>query len=306
MKTGLILYAYLAILFFSGITASGSSFPIKIKDDLGREIEIADVPKQIVSMAPSNTELLFALGLKDKIVGRTEHCSCPAEIKKKQAIGGFASPDIDKIVALKPDIILSLGTVQKSAVEQLEKRGQKVFWIYPRNVQEILNSFERIGKITGAEKAGRKLKEKVEKKIRDIQNRIGTIPEEKRLSVFRVMGFDPPATIGKENFQTDVFYMAGGRNVFADTKKDYFQMKLDTLIRHNPDVIIICGKEPERAKQRVLQRKGWEVLKAVKENRILCISCDLICRPGPKIAETIGIIADYLLEFHKQHKNGNF
>ena len=260
-------------------------------DDLGREVKIEKVPHRIVSLAPSHTEILFALGLGDKVVGVTRYCNYPEEAKQKEVIGGFADPDPEKIIALEPDLILAFGSLQKSEVATLEERGQTVFWLYPHTVNEALESFERIGEITGTVAAAKQLKKRIEERIRVVQENVKDIPERERVTVFRVMGLDPPGTIGGDAFQTDVYRLAGGRNIFGNTKKDYFQLDLQTLVTLEPDIIVICGEDEEEAKARVRSQEGWEGLTAVKTDRIVVISCDLICRPSPRIAQTIEELA---------------
>jgi len=270
------------------------TFPLKAGDDLGREIELLERPRRIVSLAPTHTEILFALGVGGNIVGVTEYCNYPAEAKKKQKVGGFTDPDIEKILRLKPDLILAFGTVQKPVVQELEKRGQKLFWVYPRSVNEILALFERIGKITGRPQAAQRLRKEVGERIRDVEERIEDIPKQRRPTIFRVMGLDPPGTVGGDSFQSDIYRIAGGKNIFNDIDKDYFQIDPKMVIERDPDVIIVCGKNPERLKKKVKNQKGWEDLTAVKKNEIFVISCDLICSPSPRIAETIEKIAGYL------------
>ncbi|MCK4590337.1 MAG: ABC transporter substrate-binding protein, partial [Candidatus Latescibacteria bacterium] len=209
---GLTLISILLLSSLSG----GFCFPIKAKDDLGREIKSLKPPQRIVSLAPTNTEILFVLELGQNVVGVTDYCNYPEGAKRKEKIGGFANPNIDKIVALKSDLILAFGTLQKPIVQELENKEQKVFWIYPHTVKEVLASFERIGEITGKVLAARKLREDVEKRIQDVEQKLGDIPEDKRPTVFRVMGIDPPGTVGGNSFQTDIYRIAGGRNVFAD------------------------------------------------------------------------------------------
>ena len=293
MKKNIILPAFLTIIFLLN-SAVALCFPLKAKDDLGREIELIRAPKRIVSLAPTHTEILFSLGLADSIVGTTEHCNYPPQAKEKQKIGGFANPDIDKITALKPDLILAFGILQQRTVKELEKRGQKVFWLYPHSVKDVLNSFERIGEIAGARTAGKHLKESVTQRIKYIQKKLGDIPEDKRPTIFRVMGLDPLGTIGGKSFKTGVFYQAGGKNVFADVKKDYFQIDFNALIERDPDVIIVSGKEQDKARAKIPNQKEWNNLRAVRENRILFIPSDIICRSGPRIAESIERIASYL------------
>ncbi len=271
--------------------------PIEVTDQLGRVVKLKETPERIISLAPSNTEILFALGVGDRIVGVTRYCNYPEEAKKIEQIGGFADPDQERIIALTPDLILAKGTLQKSLVTKLEEREQTVFWLYPRSVNEILESFESIGKLTGTSVTAQQLRKEIEERIEKVEAKIKDIPEQERPTIFRVMGLDPPGTIGGQSFQTDVYRLAGGRNIFADTDKDYFQLDLETLLELDPDIIVVCGEDEEEAKRKVKDQKGLEVLTAVKTDRIVVISCDLICRPSPRIAQTIEILAT---EFHPE------
>lgn len=271
--------------------------PGTFTDDLGREVRIEKVPQRIISSAPSHTEILFALGLGDRVVGVTRYCNYPEEAKAKEKIGGFADPDPEKITALKPDLILAFGSLQKSFVTKLEERGQTVFWLYPHTVSDILESFERIGEITGSSTTAQQLKERIEERIKAVEERVKDIPEQERPTVFRVMGLDPLGTIGGAAFQTDVYRLAGGRNIFADTDKDYFELDLETLLKLDPDIIVVCGEDEDEAKARIKSQEGWGGLTAVKMDRIVVISCDLICRPSPRIAQTIEQLAK---EFHPE------
>ncbi len=264
---------------------------------MGREVRIEKVPQRIISLAPSNTEILFALGLGDKVVGVTRYCNYPEEAKEKEIIDGFATPDPEKIIALKPDLILVFGTLQKSLVTKLEERGQTVFWIYPHTVSDILESFERIGKLTGSSTAAQQLRKNVEERIEAVQGRVKNIPEQEKPTVFRVMGLDPLGTIGGDAFQTGVYRLAGGKNIFADTKKDYFELDLKVLLKFDPDIIVIAGEDEVEAKARIKSREGWEGLTAVKTDRIVVISAELICRPSPRLAQTIEQLAK---EFHPE------
>jgi len=131
----------------------------------------------------------------------------------------------------------------------------------------------------------------VEKELNALRKALGPIPDEKRPLVYRVMGFDPPATIGAESFQSDLFYLAGGKNAFADVKKDYFQLDARELNKRNPDLIIICGTDETGSKQKLKDSPVYKNLSAVKNDSILVIPCDFICRPGPHVAETAARIA---------------
>jgi len=288
LGTGIILLSLL-VSMVAGCQRSFS--PGTFTDDLGREVQLKSMPQRIVSLAPSHTEILFALGLGSRVVGVTRYCNYPEEAKEKEKIGGFATPDPEKIIALEPDLILASGTLQKSFVAELEEKGQTVFWLYPHTVEDIVESFERIGEITGRVAAAKELRKRIEERIRVVQENVRDIPEHEKVTVFRVMGLDPLGTIGGDSFQTDVYRLAGGRNIFGNTKKNYFQFELETLITLEPDIIVICSEDEEEAKARIKSQKGWEGLTAVKTDRIVVISCDLICRPSPRIAQTIEVLA---------------
>ncbi|MBM4306117.1 MAG: hypothetical protein FJ115_02435 [Deltaproteobacteria bacterium] len=271
-------------------------FPVKVKDDLGREIEFSKKPERIVSLAPTHTEILLALGLQPFLVGVTDYCpcDCPEVNKEKQRIGGFANPDIERVLSLNPDLILSFGSIQKLFVGEFEKRGKKIFWINPHRLKDIIGSIERIGKITGTAHRAKGLKQNIEDRIKNIHEKLKTLSPAKRPALFRVMGLEPLGTIGGESFQTDVFHLAGGRNVFADIKKDYFELDRKTLFDRNPEVVVICGDDEETLKRNLREHPILKTLDAVKNDRIFVISCDLICRPGPRVAEAVEKIAFHL------------
>jgi len=289
-----IFLSGLLLLLFTLIPAQAIGFPIQAKDDLDRIIMIPCPPQRIISLAPSVTEILFAIGVGDKVVGVTDHCNYPPEVQKKKRVGGFATPDLGRIMALKPDLVLAFGTVQMPVVHALEQNGIRVFWTYPRTIQEILTAFERIGEITGAPVAGKKLRDTVEGQISRLHERLKGLREKERPRIFRVMGLDPLGTIGGLNFQSEIYRAAGGRNIFEDIKEDFFIVDKEEIKRRNPDVIVMCGSNPQELRQQVLNQKEWKEIAAVQNNRILVISCDLICRPGPRVGETVEKVASFL------------
>ncbi len=294
-ETGTLLKRVILVaVIFAGLCSQGICFPLKAKDDRGKELEFKERPQRIVSLVPTETELLFSLGLEKEVVGVTNYCDYPEAARHKEKIGGFADVDMEKISALKPDLILAFGTVQLPLVEKLEKRGLKVFWIYPHTVNAILDSFERVGEITGTTQEAKQLRSSVAKELNALHETLGTIPDEKRPTILRVMGIDPPATIGSESFQSDIFYLAGGRNAFIDVKKDYFQLDAQELIKRNPDLIVICGPDEAASKQQLKDSPVFKKLTAVKNDSVLVIPCDLTCRPGPRVAETASRIARFL------------
>lgn len=286
MRTG-----FLVTVIAASFCSQGICFPLTVKDDRGKEFLFKEMPRRIVSLVPTQTELLYSLGLEKEVVGVTTYCNYPDTAIQKEKVGGFAEFDVEKIATLKPDLILSFGSVQREVIEELDKRGLKIFWIYPHTLNEILDSFERVGEITGKAQEAKTLRASVDREINAIRKTVGSVPEEQRPTVFRVMGIDPPATIGMENFQSDIFYLAGGRNSFADVAKDYFKVEAQELLKRNPDLLVICGDNEDESKQKLKESPVFKNLTAVKNDAVLVIPCDLICRPGPRVAGTAKSIA---------------
>jgi ABC-type Fe3+-hydroxamate transport system substrate-binding protein len=290
------------VTFFSGLLfllciltpIHAIAFPLRVKDDLNRVVKVPHTPQRIISLAPSVTEILFAIGVGEKVVGVSDYCNYPSEVTRVERVGGFANPDLEKIVGLKPDLVLAFGTVQVPVVHELDRRGVRVFWTYPRTIEKILSSFERMGEITGAPVAGKQLRARVEERIKRVQERLEGLREQERPRIFRIMGLDPLGTIGGMNFQSEIYRAAGGRNIFEDIQEDFFIVDKEELKRRNPAVIIVCEDDPQKLRLSLKDQKGWKGIEAIKENRILVLSCDLICRPSPRVGETIEKIASFL------------
>lgn len=264
------------------VTGQGVCFPLIVKDDRNKDIEITARPQRIISLAPTNTELLFSLGLEKEIVGVTSFCDYPEAAKQKEKVGGFLEVNAERIVALKPDVILAFGTMQLPIAEALEKRGLIVFWLYPRTVNDIMDSFERVGRLTGAEQQARRLRDAVEKDISELRKTLAASNKQSP-TVFRVMDFNRPATIGKESFQTDLFSLAGGKNAFPAEGKDYVEMDESELIKRDPTFILVCGDDEKALKEQLKKSPVYKNLTAVRNDAIVVMPCELTCRPGPRI-----------------------
>ncbi len=144
-------------------------FPLTITDQIGREVTIERLPERIISLSPANTEILYALGLGDKIVGVTDYCDYPEEVATKEKIGGYSDPNIEKIISLNPDLILATGIYLKP-IEELEKLGVPSVAIEPENIDEMLDSIEIIGKATGRHKEAMDLIDNLKARIKKVED----------------------------------------------------------------------------------------------------------------------------------------
>lgn len=251
-------------------------------DELGRTILVSPSPERIISLAPSVTETLFALGLGDKIIGVTSYCDYPPEAKTKQSIGDTQRPSIEKIVSLKPDIVIASTSSQLEAfVRNLESAGIPVYVSNPRNLEETLKSIQAIGEITGAQKEAKELTGKLQARIEQVHSRVYAKAKPR---VFVMLGAEPLITVGGTSFISDLIAQAGGLSISADEKSDYPQYSLETVVARQPEIIFLQSgddKLPERLKQTPAALSG----------RLFQVSDELMFRPGPRIVDGLEQIA---------------
>jgi iron complex transport system substrate-binding protein len=256
--------------------------PITLNDDLNREIKINKKPKRIVSLAPSITEILFALKLNKEIVGVTNFCNYPKHAKNKEKVGGFTNPSLEKIVSLKPDLVIATYGNPLNLINKLNKLKINTFVINPKNINDVIKNIEVIGKLTGKEKCAKNLT----KKLKDKMNKIIKLAKKlKKKKVFLLLWDKPLTTVGSKTYINDLVDLVGCENIAKNSKLSYPIYSLEKLIIENPDIIILIGMG-ENWKHKIKKIKNnhiWEKISAVKNNKIYLIDPDLVNRPGPRI-----------------------
>lgn len=242
--------------------------------------------QKIISLAPSTTEILFSLDLADKVIGVTTFCNYPPGALKKEKIGTFSQPDIEKIVFLKPDIIFATGLEQAPTVERLRRLNLKVYVSDPSNMRELFVSIRKIAKLTGKEAASELLIKQMKSKIKKVASKVKKISQNKRTKVFVEIWHDPLMTAGKGTFIDELIQLAGGVNIAYDTPRPYSYFSAEQVIKRNPDCIILGYMTEEKAVDVIKNRLGWNGIKAVKNNRVYSdINSDLFIRPGPRLTQ---------------------
>ncbi|MBL7197970.1 MAG: cobalamin-binding protein [Candidatus Omnitrophica bacterium] len=242
--------------------------------------------QRIISLAPSTTEILFSLGLDDEIVGVTTFCNYPPEAIKKEKVGAFSDPNIEKILSLKPDLIFATGLEQAPTVERLKQLKLKVFVSDPSSIDELFTSIKEIGKLTHREKQAEALVNQMKTKIEQIGAKIHHIPLDKRPKVFIEIWHDPLLTAGKDSFVDELISLAGGINIAYDTPRAYSYFSPEQVIKRDPDCIILGYMVTEKAMHAINKQFSWKEIKAVKNNSVYNdINPDLFLRPGPRIVE---------------------
>ncbi len=298
MKNKIFLVCIVSMVLVSGcITETirttesefSSKYPITVTDDFGRNVTITKEPERIVSTAPSNTEILFALGLENKTVGVTEYCNYPTGALKKEKIGGFSTVNIEKIISLKPDLVVASGKTGNENIGMLENFGVSVVVLDPTNIEGILKDIELVGEITGTNENASKL-------VADMEERINAIkPPGEKLRVVYVVWHDPLMGAGKETFADDLIKKAGGINIANFT--GYKVISLESVISENPDIIITSvghGDAKNMTYGFILNEPGLRIVNAVKNGKIYGIDADLTGRGAPRIVDALEQFSEWI------------
>lgn len=248
----------------------------------------ASRPQRVVSLAPSVTETIFALGFGDRVVGVTTQCDYPAEARKIPKIGGFMNPSLEAVVAKRPDLVLGVrGATDPAGAREMERLGLKVNLLSLTSVSEILRAFKDIARLLGNPAAGEKLAEEINAQIDRVKQRVEPAP---RRPVLLAVGLRPLVAVGGKNFIDELITLAGGENIARDASQPWLNLPDEFVVAKAPQVIIEAGMGSERGEP----ARHWRDLKsipAVKEGRVYSYPSDKILRPGPRIGDGLEEIA---------------
>lgn len=243
---------------------------------------------RIVSLAPSVTETLFALGLGPEVVGVTTHCDYPAAAQKITKIGGFMSPSIEAIVAKRPDFVIGVSSATDPAkARELENLGFKVTLISLASLSDILSSIKDIARLLGRTDVGEQLVDKINRQIDQTKKRVARAP---RRSTLLAVGLRPLVAVGGKNYIDELITLAGGDNIAHNAAQPWLNLPDEYVVAKAPQVIIQAGMGSERGSS----TKNWEDLKsipAVRDGRVYSYPSDKILRPGPRVGEGLEEIA---------------
>jgi iron complex transport system substrate-binding protein len=288
----------LSATFFLAIFYVNISCARMLTDEIGRSINISQAPRRIVSLAPGITETLYELGLDDKIVGVTSYCNWPLRARQKPQIGGFTNPSIEKIVSLKPDLIIATADGnRKDTVDQLERIGLPVYVTNPSNTDRILKSILHIGEITDQVNVAGGLVKKLQKRLDNIA---AQTRNKRKPRVFFQIGLEPVITVGKGTLINEVINLAGGINIAGNDAARYPRYSAEGIMAGSPDIILFAPMAND--KEFAAVKSYWQKLAkipVIKNNKIYLIDTDLISRASPRIFDAIEKIA---LIFHPDIK----
>jgi iron complex transport system substrate-binding protein len=267
--------------------ATPTAFPVTVTDHAGREVTLTEAPERIVSIAPSNTEILFTLGLGQRVVAVDQYSDYPPEAKEKEQLGSYVEPNIEQIVAVAPDLVLATGVHEQSVVPKLEDLRLTVAVVDPQDLEEVFDGILLVGQLTGQDGRAADL-------VCELQDRVETV-------ISRVEGAERPRvffelspelhTAGPDSFIDDLIEHAGGVNIAADATEEWPQLSAEIAIEQDPEVILLADHEAGVTPEQVAERAGWEQVSAVKAGRIVPIDPDLTNRPGPRVVDGLEEIA---------------
>jgi len=251
---------------------------MRVTDARGKEVVIKARPMRIVSLTPSNTEILFALGLGGRIAGVTKFCSYPSEARKKPKVGDV-STSAEAVLALRPDLIIAHSFINSKVISQLEGLGQTVFAIDPKTIGEVQRDIRTLGKITSRPKTADALAKKMEREIEAVRaSRKGKAPQK----VLVVIQSSPLWAAGPKTFVDEMIKIVSATNVSSDARPGFVPFSKELAITRNPDVIIVGFKADVNF---FLTSPAWKNTSAAVHHRVYAINPDLLMRPGPRLSQ---------------------
>ncbi|MBS4223470.1 ABC transporter substrate-binding protein [Lederbergia citrea] len=273
--------------------ANEESFPVTIKDAADKDVVIKKKPEKIVSLIPSNTEIVYALGEGNTIVGVSERDNYPEEVADKEKVAGMEL-NIEKIISLEPDLVLahaSTATMWEAGLKQLEDSNVTVLVVNDsQSFDEVYTSIEMVGKATGNTAEADQLIQDMKSKLDEMKKQGESISAEEQKSVFVEVSPAPEIyATGQNTFMNEMLDVINAKN--AVSEEGWVQLNEEAVIKLNPDVFVITYNFEKNASDKVLKRAGWQDITAIKEKQVHEVNEDLVSRPGPRIVEGVEELA---------------
>jgi iron complex transport system substrate-binding protein len=263
----------------SAASSPAAAGPITVTDDAGKTVTLDAPATKVVSIAPANTEIAFALCAGDKVVGDTTYCDYPAEAKDIAKIGDFSNPSMEKIVALEPELVLVAGGIQENLVNKLEKLGVAVYMVDPTNLEELYGSLQDVGDLMGVSGNATTVVNDMKSQVAAVEEKVAGAETPK--TFLEIYG-QPLMTAGTGTFIDDLITKAGGVNVGATAGEGFPEYNAEKLIEEDPAVYVAMkGSMTDPAA--IAKRAGYDQLSAVQNGAVFVIEDNLVARPGPRL-----------------------
>ncbi|MFP3918986.1 ABC transporter substrate-binding protein [Lysinibacillus telephonicus] len=260
-----------------------------VVDDRGIELTFDKVPEKVVSLLPSNTEILFELGAGDKVIGVTQNDTYPEEVLEIEQVADFETVNAERIVEMNPDIIFASSS-NEGQIEQLESTGLKVFVIESAlTIEDVYGDIQQIAQVMDVEEQGQQIVETIKSQIAAVQEKTATIETKKKV-YFEISPAPEVWSVGSNTFQQELMDAAGIENVFSE-QEGWFSVTEEDIINVNPEVILTTVNYAENPEAEILSRAGWSTITAIQNKQVYLIDPDIVNRQGPRIGEAIELMA---------------
>lgn len=278
------------LVFVLGLMVAAGCEAGPAKDQPGMQIPVPDDPCRVVSLAPSITEIVFALGKGDCLKGSTQHCDFPKEAESLPRVGSYRQPDMEKIVALKPDLCIATRDGNPpDVVQRLEAMGMRVYVVNPRNLDTVVDTVLEIGRLLNVGQRGQELADDMRTRIERVKARVAQA--DKRPGVFFQIGVVPIVSVGTNTFIHELITTAGGRNL-AEGPTPYPRFTREQVLALRPETIIITSMTRGQAFGQVRDEwNQWGSLPAVQNQRVFIVESNLFDRPTPRLVEGLELLA---------------
>ncbi|MFZ3579833.1 ABC transporter substrate-binding protein [Virgibacillus sp. DJP39] len=262
-----------------------TQYPLTVTDATGKEVTFDSEPTKLVSLIPSDTEILFAVGAGEEVLAVDDYSNFPAEAADLPKLGStYSGLNEEELIALQPDVVFINSGLQAQVAEELRAKGFKVFGSNPQSIKEVMEAIQGIGVILNNQEQAQSVVDDMKEDLENVKSKVANV-EPKKVYAEYSKGW----SFGAGEFSNDLIILAGGENIFADID-GWFEVNPEKVIKRNPEVILYTSGEKgatEDSKEQILSREGWNVIDAVKNERVVGIDSSKASRVGPRITESL-------------------
>jgi len=289
------------VLLFAGIAAAeNTSFPLTLTDDLGQTITLARRPERIVSLAPNITEILFAIGAGDRVVGVTRFCNYPPEAKTRTPVGGYTDLRIEAVLGLAPDLVVASRGNPRSQIDALQAQGPRLLAVAPETLDDLRRAIRLIGRATGQAAPADAVVREMDRTLEAVREAVGGAPRRPRVYFGSLTA--PHFSAGPASLIGQCITLAGGDNITSGLREPWPNLSIETILARDPEVIIegFQATPGGEARRRVLLERlradpVWSQIAAVRAGRVHALDDDAIHRAGPRLAQAVAEMARLFL-----------
>lgn len=262
-----------------------------IIDDLGNELKFEEVPETVVSLIPSNTEILYALEEGDKLIGATDFDTYPKEALEVERVSDSVKFNAERIIQLDPDIVLAYSTGGPTGLEVLEEADIPVFVIESAaSFEDVYGDIEQIAQVMGVEEKGEELIASIQEEIKGVQDKLAAMDQKKKAYI-EISPLPEIYTTGDKTFQQEILNHAQVENVFADLE-GWPKLSEEEVVKRNPELIFTTVSYVENAVDEIKARDSWSEIAAIQNEQVFLLDSDITSRPGPRIGEAVKLVAE--------------